>query len=72
MKIGTIVKKRSTTFKEDSNIVDRTGTVEAAAFAETTAAGTPHWYVMVCWGKSKKPEKVSRSRLQIITEVTPC
>lgn len=72
MQIGTIVKKRLTTFKEDSNIVDRTGTVESQPFTETTAAGTPHWYVMVCWGKSTKPEKVSRSRLQIITEVSPC
>jgi hypothetical protein len=66
MQIGTIVKKRSTTFKEDSNIVDRTGIVESETFAETTRAGTPHYYVIVCWGKSKRPEKVSRSRLQII------
>jgi hypothetical protein len=72
MQIGTIVKKRSNTFDTDSNFTERTGTVESIPFAETTRAGTPHWYVLVCWGKSKKPEKVSRSQLQIITEVSPC
>lgn len=72
MQIGTIVKKRSTTFKENSNIVDRLGIIESEPFAETTRAGTPHYYLMVRWGKSTKPEKVSRSRLQIITEVSQC